>query len=67
MLSTCFSIAAIFVNPGNLAAANQYAWRELDSCIMQTINNESLSTIQKNRVIVEKIVELEKYIGNYED
>lgn len=43
LLSVCFTIASLIINPERRAFATQHAWRELDICIIQTINNRSLS------------------------
>ena len=65
LISMCFTIASIFSNPLRLAFMSQHTWRELDCCIIITINNISLSADQKNAILVEKIVEMEKYIESF--
>lgn len=62
----CFTISGIFINPGSMAYMAQHAWRELDTCIIITINDDSLSTQGKNNAIADKIVEMEEYIELYE-
>lgn len=47
LLSVCFTIASFIINPGRRSFATQHAWRELDICIIQTINNRSLSNEEK--------------------
>lgn len=66
LLSICFTIATIFINPGSKANMSQHAWRELDTCIMQTINDSTLSNVDKNKKIINKVIEMEKYIETYE-
>lgn len=66
LLSMCFTISSIFINPGAMANMAQHAWRELDTCIIQTIDNNALSSTDKNKIIINKIVEMEKYIETYE-
>lgn len=66
LLSMCFTIADIFINPGAMANMAQHAWRELDTCIMQTVDNNNLSNTDKNKIIIDKVVEMEKYIETYE-
>lgn len=67
LLSVCFTIASFIINPGRRAFATQHAWRELDICIIQTINNRALSNEEKNNIITNKIVEMERYIEMKED
>lgn len=66
LLSTCFTISSIFINPGSMAYMAQHAWRELDTCIMSTISNKELRKEEKDQIIIEKVVEMEKYIESYE-
>lgn len=66
LLSTCFTIANIFINSGSKANMSQHAWRELDSCIMETIIADTLTSEEKDIIIIKKIIELEKYIETYE-
>jgi len=66
LLSMCFTIAGIFINPGTMANMAQHAWRELDTCIMQTIDDNTLSITEKNNIIINKVVEMEQYIETYE-
>lgn len=35
LLSICFTIACLIINPEKRASASQHAWRGLDSCIIQ--------------------------------
>ena len=67
LLSICFTISSFIINPGRRAFSYQHAWRELDICIIQTINNKSLSNEEKNNIITNKIVEMERYIEMKED
>lgn len=67
LLSVCFTIASFIINPGRRAFATQHAWRELDICIIQTINNRSLSNEEKDNIITNKIIEMERYIEMKED
>lgn len=67
LLSICFTIASFIINPGRRAFAIQHAWRELDICIIQTISNKSLSNEEKDNIITNKIVEMERYIEMKED
>lgn len=66
LLSTCFTVANIFINSGSMAYMAQHAWRNLDSCIMKTINDSSLSSEEKDKIIIEEVIEMEKYIESYE-
>lgn len=66
LLSMSFTIANIFINAGSMSYMSQHAWRSLDSCIIQTITNKELSINDKDRVLVEKVVEIEQYIESYE-
>ncbi len=66
LLSTCFTVANMFVNAGAMANMSQHAWRELDSCIMKTINETDLSSNEKDKIITDKLIEMEKYIETYE-
>lgn len=66
LLSTCFTVANMFVNAGAMANMSQHAWRELDSCIMETINKTDLSSNEKDKIITDKLTEMEKYIESYE-
>lgn len=67
LLSVCLTIASFIINPGRRAFSTQHAWRELDICIIQTINNRSLSNENKDKIITNKIVEMERYIEMKED
>ncbi len=66
LLSTCFTVANMFINAGSMANMSQHAWRELDSCIMETINKTELSSNEKDKIITDKLIEIEKYIETYE-
>lgn len=66
LLSMCFTISGIFINPKSMANIAQHAWRELDLCIMQTVSDNNLSPEDKNRIIISKVVEMEKYVESYE-
>ena len=55
------------MNPGSKAYAVQQVWRELDICIIQTIDDSTLEVEDKNRIILDKIVEMERYIELKED
>lgn len=66
LLSTSFTVANMFVNAGTMAKATQHAWKELDFCIMETINEIGLSPNRKDIIITEKLIEMEKYIEPYE-
>lgn len=66
LLSMCFTISSIFINPSSMAYMSQHAWRELDTCIIQTIGDTTLSKEQKDKIIIDKVVEMEKYIESYE-
>lgn len=67
LFSICLTVASLIVNPARKAFAVQHAWRELDACIIQTINNDSLSNEIKNKIIADKIIEMERYIELKED
>ncbi len=67
MISMCLTVAGMIVNPNTVASATQHAWRELDSCIIQTINNEELTPNEKDCILAAKISELENYIEIYEN
>ena len=67
LISMCLTVAGMIVNPNTIAVATQHAWRELDSCIIQTINNKELTPNDKDRILAEKISELENYIELYEN
>lgn len=45
---------------------SQHAWRELDICIAKTIHETELPEAEKNRIIVDKIAEMEYYIESFE-
>lgn len=66
LLSMCFTISEIFINPGSMANMSQHAWRETDLCIMQTVNDSSLSTEEKNSIIISKVAEMKRYVETYE-
>lgn len=66
LLSTCFTVANLFINAGDMANMSQHAWRELDSCIMKTVNEIDLSSNEKDKIITDKLIEMEKYIESYE-
>lgn len=66
LISTCFTMASIFINAGSMANMSQHAWRALDNCIMQTINRTDLSKNEKDQILAEKVIELEQYIETYE-
>lgn len=66
LLSMCFTISNIFINPGSMSNMSQHAWRELDTCIMQTVSNTNLSETEKDHIIINKVVEMEQYIESYE-
>ena len=66
LLSTCFTVANMFINAGDMANMSQHAWRELDSCIMKTVNEIDLSSNEKDKIITDKLIEMEKYIESYE-
>lgn len=67
LLSLFFSIASIFINPGSKANMSQYAWRELDVCITKTIHETHLTDNEKNKILAEKISEIEYYIESFEN
>lgn len=67
LLSISLTIGGLIINPGRRSLATQHAWRELDSCIIQTINDNSLSNENKNKVISNKIIEMEQYMELKED
>ncbi len=62
LLATCLTIGNIFINAKQQASMAQHAWRELDICIIQIVNDDELSVTEKNRIIVDKVIEMEKYI-----
>lgn len=62
LLATCFTFINFFVMPSKQASMMQHAWRELDTCIIQTINDSTLEAEEKNNIIIDKICEIEKYI-----
>ncbi len=62
LLSICFTIACLIINPEKRASASQHAWRGLDSCIIQTINDNSTTIEEKNKILVEALIEFEKYM-----
>lgn len=66
LLATCFTIANIFIDAGTMANMSQHAWRELDSCIIETIHNYELSSNAKDIIITNKVIEMEKYIETFE-
>ncbi len=66
LLSTCFTVANIFINAGSLANMSQHAWRSLDTCIITVVMNNTTSSEEKNNIIADKIVEIENYIETYE-
>lgn len=66
LLSMFFTVANIFVNAGSMANMAQHAWRGLDSCIMETINRTDLSSNEKDKIITDKLIEMESYIESYE-
>lgn len=66
LLSVCFTIANIFINPSAMANMSQHAWRELDVCIIETIHRIDLSQNEKNIIIVDKVAEMEFYIETFE-
>lgn len=66
MLSLSFTIANIFIDSGTMANMSQHAWRELDICIMETIQESELSEIEKNAIIIDKVAEMERYIELFE-
>ena len=66
LLSLSFTVSNLFINSGSKANMSQHAWRELDICIMKTIHKTGLSGNEKNKIIVDKIAEMERYIEPYE-
>lgn len=66
LLSTSFTVANMFINAGTMAKASQHAWKELDFCIMETIYEIDLSSNEKDKIISDKLIEMEKYIEPYE-
>ena len=66
LLSLSFTIANIFIDSGTMANMSQHAWRELDICIMETIQESELSEIEKNAIIIDKVAEMERYIELFE-
>ena len=66
LLSLSFSISNIFINAGGQANMAQHAWRELDICIIDTIHKEGISNEDRDRIIISKIAEMERYIETYE-
>ena len=46
---------------------SQYAWRELDVCITKTIHETHLTDNEKNKILAEKISEIEYYIESFEN
>ena len=66
LVSICFTSASIFIKPESMAYMSQHAWRQLDNCIMETVNNNSTTNREKNDRIISKIIEMEQYIESYE-
>lgn len=66
LFATCFTVASIFIKPDTMAYMSQHAWRQLDNCIMQTVNNDDLSDSEKDNRIIEEIVEMENYMEGFE-
>lgn len=66
LVSLCFSLSNFFINAGSKANMAQHAWRELDICISETIHNLELSENEKNKVIVNTVAEMERYIESFE-
>lgn len=66
LLSICFTIANIFINTNSLANMAQHTWRELDISIMETLYSPDLSNDEKDRTLIDKVVELERYLETFE-
>lgn len=66
LLSICFTIANIYINTRSLANMAQHAWRELDICIVETLYNTELSITEKDKNIIDKTTEMEKYLETFE-
>ena len=66
LLSLSFSMSSVFINAGTQANMAQHAWRELDICIMHTIQIDNLTDPEKDQLIVEKIAEMEHFIETFE-
>lgn len=66
LLSTCFTIANIFIKADTMANISQHAWRELDVCIMETIYDPDLSSNSKDSILINKVSEIENYLETYE-
>lgn len=66
LLSTCFTVANIFINAGTMANMSQHALRELDSCIIETIYKNELSSSEKDLIFINKVIEIEKYLETFE-
>lgn len=44
----------------------QHAWRELDTCIIEIIYDTDLSITEKDKNIIDKTTEMEKYLETFE-
>lgn len=66
LLSLTFTVANIFINADTKAKMSQHAWRQLDTSIMETIYNPTLSESDKTVTIVNKVIEMEQYIESFE-
>ncbi len=66
LVSTCFTVSAIFIKSESMAYMSQHAWRQLDNCIMETVSDNNTTTDEKNNKIISKIIEMEQYIESYE-
>lgn len=67
LLSLSFSFGVFFINPSVKGNMSQHIWREMDICIMQTINNRELTSNEKDKVLIDKIAELERYVETFEN
>lgn len=67
LISTCFTVANLFINSERQASTLQHAWRELDCCITQTISDSSITKDEKDRIIIDKFIEIEAYIETKEN
>lgn len=66
LMSLCFTIVTLYINPITIANMSQHAWRQLDICISETVYNQNLSFEEKNRIIINKVKEMELYIETFE-
>lgn len=62
LLSVCFTIASIFITPGDIAKKHQQAWRQLDTCIAKTVYSTELQDDEKNKILIDEVAEIEQYL-----